>query len=255
MLAHAFQLGMEPHRAGPQSRGPPSASFTTFKEMVAPGNFRAYCSNMLAKALIAAILGLSAQFAVLVTPLVGVLARYPHARIDASNLLFAAAVSLIPTGALIVFFAALLREVQALGCVEARQFAALSAAFGQALQLSRSMWFAWRFEPYDPARHWVATIVSQVLPALLWLALLLVFWKETTPANNRLTRLLATVLCVLTGVTGIRGSYLIAECLSRVTVVQAAYALSWVSLAVLLVVIYKTCGKRTEVSDTQGWLQ
>ena len=73
--------------------------------MVAPGNFRAYCSNMLAKALIAAILGLSAQFAVLVTPLVGVLARYAHARIDALNLLFAAAVSLIPTGALILFFA------------------------------------------------------------------------------------------------------------------------------------------------------
>ena len=99
------------------------------------------------------------------------------------------------------------------------------------------------------------TIVSQVLSALLWLALLLVFRKETTPANTRLTRLLATVLCVFTGVTGVRGSYLIAECLGRVMVVQAAYALSWVSLAFLLVVIYKTYGRRTEVSDTQGWPQ
>jgi hypothetical protein len=210
---------------------------------------------MLAKALIAAILGLSAQFAVLVTPLVGVLARYPHAKIDASNLLFAAAVSLIPTGALILFFAVLLREAQALGGIRTRQLAALSAAFGQALQLSQSMWFAWRFVPYDPARHWIATIVSQVLPALLWLALLLVFWTETAPANNRLTRPVAAVLFFLTGATGVRGSYLMGERLGRVTVVQAAYALSWASLTVLLAVIYRTYGRRTEVSDTQGWLQ
>ena len=125
------------------------------------------------------------------------------------------------------------------------------------------MWFAWRFVPYNPARHWIATIVSQVLPALLWLVLLLVFWKETTPASNRLTRPVAAVLCFLTGVIGVRGSYLLAERLRRgvmptgealwgVIVRHAAYTLGWVSLAVLLLAIYKRYGRRADVPDMQG---
>ena len=74
MLADALQLRMELRRTGPRPGEPSSASLTTLQTTVDTGDFNAYYSNMLPKALIAAILGLSAQFAVLVTPLVGVLA-------------------------------------------------------------------------------------------------------------------------------------------------------------------------------------
>ena len=228
---------------------------------------------MLRKALIAASLGLGVQFTVSdVLPFVRTLAKYPHTRFDVLNFLILQAVILVPTGALILFFVALLREGSALNSIRVRQVTAFLAAFGQALGLSQSLWVAWHFLPFDPARYWAWITALQVVPSLLWVALLLIFWKEPAPINNRWTRPLALALCVGMCAVGLRGIYNTVARLShhvgagvqRFTAAPAGisvypalwdrwglanwavYALGYGSLAFLLFAIYRARGERAD---------
>jgi hypothetical protein len=205
------------------------------------------------KALIAAILGLGLQLTVLAAvPFVRTLASYPLARLDLFSLLQAAAVALFPGLTLILFFAALLRELSTRSNNGVRRSAAILAVVGQAVQFLSFLWSAVRFQPYDPVRHWIFTAIFQLTPSLLWIALLLVFWPDADPTANRLTRpLVAAVLFFVEVAIVLRGSYSIVQRFSRmvesagrgvwgVPIGPAAFILGGASLAFLLFAIYRS---------------
>ncbi len=204
---------------------------------------------MLPKATIAAVLGLSVSYSVLsVAPIIRIVSLLGHTKTDLLNVLSAAAFSLIPNGTLILFFLTFLWEISGPSRVQLRRSAAVLAATGQALQLSLSIWFAVRFLPYDPARYWTTTAISQLLPSLLWLFLLMIFSMELIPSTNRWARSVAAFLCLLTAINGIRAVFNVMEAivggasrghLPEVVFTRSATALGWTSLLVLSFVLFK----------------
>jgi hypothetical protein len=216
--------------------------------------------SMLPKALIAAIVGLGIQFVVYsVLPLAGAISR----RVNALNLLYAAVVSLLPTATLLLFFAALFREISTRRSIRLRRSLAWVAALGQTLQFSFAMWTTSSFLPYDPAQYWTAFALLQILPTLLWLVLLVIFAKERFPGSSRLTRPVAALLSILTAFGGVRAGYRMVARLADstwntgdlwiVAVRQASYVLGCLSVAFLLLAMYKEYGARGTESSRPAW--
>jgi hypothetical protein len=216
--------------------------------------------NVLPKALIAALVGLGIQFAVYsVLPLAGAISR----RVNALNLLDAAVVSLLPTATLLLFFAALFREISMRRSIRLRRSVAVVATLGQTLQFSFAIWNASSFLPYDPAQYWAAFALLQILPTLLWLVLLVIFAKERFPGASMLTRPVAALLSVLTAIGVVRAGYRIVARLAGstwntgdlwiVAVRQASYVLGSLSVAFLLLAVYKEYGARGTESSLPAW--
>lgn len=216
---------------------------------------------MLRKALVASIVGSGVHLAISVALQFGpMLAARPYSWSFASRLLYPLTVTVIPAGSLILFFLTLLWEVSEKRGPETRQCAAVAAVFGQALQLWHLVSYARTFVPYDPAQYWSRFIVAKVLPAFLWMFLLLIYCKEVVPEAKRMTRPLAGVLCILTAASGFYDSYVMLERLGGLAPTgwdlwwtiarRVAYLASWVSVTFLLFAICRRCQGRIAQAGT-----
>jgi len=130
--------------------------------------------------------------------------------------------SLAPPVTLILFLVALYRELTGHAGPSSRQDWALAAAAGTVIRIGFIVWSlvgtaaAVRSMPpqsraqfsaaaIDLPGLWVHAIWRNILPDVIWIGFLLIFWRDVAPLGRWWTRGLAVVLCVVAMVPVVNG--------------------------------------------------
>jgi hypothetical protein len=128
---------------------------------------------------------------------------------------------LLPPLTLIAFLLVLYRELSGHVEVSRRRAFALAAASGKAVHLVLSLWqlratgvalssltpeIRAQFRPVpDFTANLVHAAIWNVIPTVIWIAFLLIFWRKAVPLVGDWTGRLSAFLCVISTVQGILG--------------------------------------------------
>ena len=158
---------------------------------------------------------------------VGVVFQYPKFLIEPQAL--ALYLGLIPPVTLILFLTALYRELSGTDSAARRRLFALAAVCGKVVALGLIFWSIHEtkvalgsmtpeareqliYKLPSLAHYWVHNAVFGMLPTVLWMAFLMIFWRDPAPLDRRHTRALAAVFCI---VTAAQALYELGQLISR----------------------------------------
>ncbi len=119
--------------------------------------------------------------------------------------------ALVPGVTRILFLVALYLELTGHASPSRRQDWALAAACGVVVQIGLRVWPLLTLSSLPPQiraqfpraavdlpGQWAHAFFRNILPDVIWIGFLLMFWREAAPLGRRWTRTLAFILCLLT---------------------------------------------------------
>ena len=116
---------------------------------------------------------------------------------------------------LLLFLVALYQELTGHASPSRRQVWAFAAAAGMAVRIGLRVWqlhagavaltslppqvrAQFSAAAFDFRGQWVQALLRNIIPAIIWIGFLLVFWRDVAPLGRKWTRGLAFVLCLVT---------------------------------------------------------